>query len=129
MAEKMGGECNTYFHSFLSHHASDLVPKYISRIPVISLTIYLYYMEMTNMVENAKVKHPPILEPRESLLIFTIPNSLQPIKWTVYTKHIFQTHISFNTYSSPLLNEVLTIPIGFTIMEKWPLKGIIHHVW
>ena len=53
MTEKMGAQYNTYFHSFLSQEASDLVPKYISRIPVIYLTIYPYYMKMTNMVENA----------------------------------------------------------------------------
>ena len=53
MAEKMGGEYNTYFHSFLSHNALAALTKSISRIPVIYLTIYPYYMEMTNMVENA----------------------------------------------------------------------------
>ena len=52
MAEKMGGECNTYFHSFLTHGALAALTKYISRIPIIYLIIYPYYMEMTNMVEN-----------------------------------------------------------------------------
>ena len=53
MAEKMAAQYNTYFHSFLSHNALTALAKYISRIPIIYLTIYPYYMEMTNMVENA----------------------------------------------------------------------------
>ena len=53
MAEKMAAQYNTYFHSFLSHGALAALTKYISRIPVIYLIIYPYYMEMTNMVQNA----------------------------------------------------------------------------
>ena len=52
MAEKMAAQYNTYFHSFLSHGALAALTKYISRIPVIYLTIYPYYMEKSKSVKN-----------------------------------------------------------------------------
>ena len=106
MAEKMGVQCNTYFHSFLSHHASAALTKYISRIPVIYLTIYPYYMKKSKSVQNAKVRHPPQGVPAELTCPTTVlTQELPPSKeltclTTVLTQDTFCTQTFFQDFDN-----------------------------
>ena len=54
MAEKMAAQYNTYFHSFLTHNALAALTKSISRIPVIYLTIYSYYVKSQKVSKTTK---------------------------------------------------------------------------